>query len=87
MSDPLISDRTRNQDALAEESSEPVLLVNLFTPKEGHEDDFMRAQVGEYERLNGQVPGWIGNRLGRAVDGSGFVNIALFESLKLYQNW
>lgn len=86
MQDPLISDQTNNENAL-EQSSGPVLLVNIFTPKEGRENEFMNAQRGEYERLKGSVPGWIGNRLGRAVDGSGFVNVAIFESLELYQQW
>lgn len=86
--DPIITDRTNNQSAEAETVGGPVLLVNLFTPKTGKTDEFIAAQTGEYLRLRGMVKGWQGNRLGRAVDGSGqLVNIALFDSLENYNAW
>ncbi len=83
----MISDRTDNLGGAASSVSGPVLLVNLFTPKPGMEADFIAAQTGEYVRLKGLVEGWIGNRLGRAVDGSGLVNIALFDSMANYNAW
>lgn len=86
--DPMITDRTNNQSSQAKEIAGQVLLVNLFTPKEGMVDDFIAAQTGEYVRLRGQVKGWQGNRLGRTVDGSGqLVNIALFDTLENYNAW
>lgn len=87
MSDPLISDQINKNTVSETNSSMPVLLVNKFTPKKGNENDFMEAQKNEYKRLKGSVPGFIGNRLGRAIDGSGFVNIAIFENFELYQKW
>ena len=83
----MISDRTDNLGGAASSVSGPVLLVNLFTARPGMEADFIAAQTGEYVRLKGLVEGWIGNRLGRAVDGSGLVNIALFDSMANYNAW
>lgn len=86
--DPIVTDRTDNSSADAMQVAGQVLLVNLFTPKPGMVDAFIAAQTGEYVRLKGQVEGWIGNRLGRAVDGSGqLVNVALFDSLENYNAW
>lgn len=69
--DAIMDDRTENRSASAMHVTGHVLLVNLFTPKPGMADDFIAAQTAEYVRLQGLVVGWIGNRLGRAVDGSG----------------
>ena len=84
----MLSDRTSNYSEEAGNIAGPVLLVNLFTPKAGLAEDFIAAQTGEYLRLRGMVKGWQGNRLGRAVDGSGqLVNVALFDSLENYNAW
>lgn len=86
--DPMVTDRTDNSSNDAMQVAGQVLLVNLFTPKAGMTDDFIAAQTGEYVRLKGQVKGWIGNRLGRAVDGSGqLVNVALFDGMESYNAW
>lgn len=65
----------------------PVILVNIFTPKDGDLDAFLSAQLAEYERQRGVASGWIGNSLCRAVDGTTAVNIAVFESLAHYRAW
>lgn len=84
----IVIDRTDNHNTDAMVVAGQVLLINLFTPKPGMVDDFIAAQTGEYVRLNGQVKGWIGNRLGRAVDGSGqLVNVALFDGMESYNAW
>lgn len=84
----VIADRTDNSSARATQVAGQVLLVNLFIPKPGMVDAFIAAQTGEYVRLKGQVKGWIGNRLGRAVDGSGqLVNVALFDGMENYNAW
>jgi heme-degrading monooxygenase HmoA len=86
--DGMIADRTDNMNTSAVQVAGQVLLVNLFTPKPGMVDAFIAAQTAEYVRLKGLVKGWIGNRLGRAVDGSGqLVNVALFDSLENYNAW
>lgn len=85
--DPMISDRTDNFGDAASAVAGAVLLVNLFTPKPGQEEAFIAAQTSEYVRLRGMVEGWIGNRLGRSVDGGQLVNVALFDTLANYNAW
>jgi antibiotic biosynthesis monooxygenase (ABM) superfamily enzyme len=86
--DAMIIDRTDNSGTSALQIAGQVLLVNLFTPKPGMVDPFIAAQTGEYVRLKGKVKGWMGNRLGRAVDGSGqLVNVALFDNMENYNAW
>jgi len=84
---PMIVDRTDNLGARASSMSGQVMLVNLFTPKDGMTEAFVAAQTAEYLRLMGKVTGWIGNRLGRAVDGSQVVNVAVFDSMANYNAW
>jgi len=85
--DPTINDRTDNFSEGAAAVAGAVLLVNLFTPKPGQEGAFIAAQTAEYLRLRGQVEGWLGNRLGRSVDGGQLVNVALFDTLANYNSW
>ncbi len=86
--DPLITDRTDNAIESAVSVSGSVMLVNLFTPKPGMERAFIEAQSAEYVRLKGKVEGWIGNRLGRAIDGNGqLVNVAVFDGIASYNAW
>lgn len=79
--------RRRAMDDKASIDAGAVVLVNIFTPKPGLTDDFIRAQTGEYVRLRGLVKGALGNRLLRALDGKRVVNIAYFESADLYDAW
>lgn len=74
-------------DDLAILAHNPVVLVNVFMPKPGQTDNFIRAQTDEYLRLRGQVEGALGNRLLRALDGQRVVNIAYFASVPLYDAW
>jgi heme-degrading monooxygenase HmoA len=84
----IVADRTANQSDEARNIAGVVMLVNLFTPKPGMEQAFIDAQTGEYVRLKGKVAGWLGNRLGRTVDGSGqLVNVAMFDSMNNYNTW
>jgi heme-degrading monooxygenase HmoA len=86
--DPIVVDRTSNSGTAAQSVEGVVMLVNLFTPKPGMTQAFVEAQTGEYVRLKGKVAGWIGNRLGRAVDGNGqLVNVAMFDSMANYNAW
>ncbi|MEQ9258104.1 MAG: antibiotic biosynthesis monooxygenase family protein [Roseovarius sp.] len=83
--DPVIFDQTDNTGHAARAVEGPVMLVNLFTPKPGQEQAFIDAQTAEYRRL--EVEGWMGNRLGRSVDGGKLVNVAVFSSLAAYKLW
>lgn len=65
----------------------PITLINLFTPKAGHHDDFIAAQTAEYRRLQGRIIGWLGNHLHASVGDARIVNIATFESLQAYNDW
>jgi heme-degrading monooxygenase HmoA len=86
--DPMVVDRTSNLGDAAKAVDGVVMLVNLFTPKDDMEQAFIDAQTAEYVRLKGKVEGWIGNRLGRAVDGNGqLVNVAMFDSMTNYNAW
>ena len=81
----MITDQTDNDGAAASTVEGPVMLVNIFTPKPGKEQAFIDAQTGEYRRL--EVDGWVGNRLGRSVDGGKLVNVAVFETIAKYNAW
>jgi heme-degrading monooxygenase HmoA len=83
MSDKAIADQT----VLPEDLKGPVVLVNTFTAKPGQLEAFIQAQKNEYMRLKGSVPGWLGNRLLRALDGKNAVNVATFASLDDYKRW
>ena len=78
---------TRDATDFPGDHAGPVVLVNVFTPKPGRLDDFIDAQIAEYRRLEGRVPGWRGNRLHRSLDGQTAVNYAAFESLAAYRAW
>ncbi len=87
MTNNFITDRTDNHTSAALSTQGQVMLVNLFTPKEGMLDQFITAQTGEYARLKDLVKGWVGNKLGRAVDGNQLVNVAVFDNLENYTAW
>lgn len=88
MGDPQIKDRTENRGDIAAAVTGSVMLVNLFTPQPGKLDEFVRTQSAEYVRLSGKVKGYLGNRLGKAVDGSNqIVNVAVFDSMENYNAW
>ena len=65
----------------------PVVLINIFTPKNGDLNAFVTAQLAEYKRQRGVASGWVGNSLCRAVDGTTAVNVAVFSSLGKYRAW
>jgi heme-degrading monooxygenase HmoA len=83
MSEPIV------QDAFAVTAAPdgPITMLNRFTAKPGQLDAFVAAQTAEYKRLKGLVPGWLGNRLLHALDGSHVVNVAEFDSHANYVAW
>jgi heme-degrading monooxygenase HmoA len=83
----VVADQTDNYGAPAAGVLGSVMLVNVFTPKKGKAEAFVEAQTAEYRRLRGQIAGWVGNRLGRSVDGTKYVNVAVFDSLSAYNAW
>jgi antibiotic biosynthesis monooxygenase (ABM) superfamily enzyme len=83
MSDSIVQDAF----AFADPSTGVITMLNRFTTKPGMLDDFIAAQTAEYRRLKGLVPGWIGNRLLYALDGSHVVNVAEFDGHANYMAW
>lgn len=83
MSDPIVKDQT----AASAAPSGPITMLNRFTAQPGQLDAFIAAQTAEYVRLKGRVPGWRGNRLLHAIDGSHVVNVADFDSHAEYVAW
>jgi heme-degrading monooxygenase HmoA len=83
----VVRDQTDNASARATGIVGRVMLVNTFKPKPGQMQAFIDTQSAEYVRLKNKVPGSIGNRLGRSVDGDELVNVALFADLASYSAW
>jgi heme-degrading monooxygenase HmoA len=83
MTDTIVQDAF----AVADAGKGPITMLNRFTTKPGMLDDFIAAQTAEYVRLKGRVPGWLGNRLLHALDGSHVVNVADFDSHANYLAW
>ncbi len=82
-----MADIVQDASSVGGEAEGAIVLVNVFTPRPGQTDAFIAAQTAEYLRLKGKVDGWLGNRLYRALDGSGAVNVAHFASLAQYRAW
>lgn len=83
MTDAIVQDAF----AVAAAPEGPITMLNRFTTKPGMLEAFVAAQTAEYVRLKGRVPGWLGNRLLHALDGSHVVNVAEFTSHALYTAW
>ena len=67
-------------------SSKPLFNINIFTPKPGRLDDFIRAQLDGVPRL-GEVRGLTESRFYRAEDGSNAVLISGFESIEAFRDF
>ena len=59
----------------------PVVLINIFTVKPGRMDEFEALQKANLERSRGNVPGWRGSRLHRALDGNTAIMVSTFDSI------
>ncbi|MGF1550882.1 MAG: antibiotic biosynthesis monooxygenase family protein [Paracoccaceae bacterium] len=83
----MASGSIKDEASVGVETEGEIVLVNVFTPKDGQVDAFVEAQTAEYERLRGSVPGWRGNTLYRSLDGTTAVNVARFASQADYRAW
>ncbi|CAN7634067.1 antibiotic biosynthesis monooxygenase family protein [Aminobacter sp. LjRoot7] len=63
------------------EQNGPVAFVNIFTLKPGKLDEFIALQKINLDRSVGNVPGWRGSRLHRAIDGDTAIMISTFDSV------
>ena len=65
----------------------PYTLINVFTTKEGQQQAFCDAQIGEYRRLAGKFPGQLTINLHKGRDGRKVVNYAQFVDEDAYRAW
>jgi heme-degrading monooxygenase HmoA len=65
----------------------PVVLINVFTVKPGRLDEFIAVQTAALDRFRGQVPGWLGSRLHRALDDDTAVMMSVFDSVDSHARW
>jgi heme-degrading monooxygenase HmoA len=64
----------------------PLFNINVFTPKPGRIDDFIRRQIDFVDRL-GDVRGLTESRLFRAEDESSLVVISGWESAEAFRDF
>lgn len=67
-------------------SSKPLFNINIFTPKPGRLDDFIRAQLDGVPRL-GEIPGLTESRVFRAEDASRAIIMAGFASVDAHREF
>jgi hypothetical protein len=68
-------------------ASKEVVLVNVFTPKEGLAEEFARAQVEDFARLGPALDGAYKNRLYMSLNNANrprVINVAHFENLDVF---
>jgi len=65
----------------------PIAILNLFTLKPGQLDTFVAVQRAALPGLGGQIPGFRGSRLYRAVDGTNAAMLSVFDSLEHFKRW
>ena len=67
-------------------SFKPFFNINIFTPKPGLLDEFIKAQLAGAARL-GDVPGLTESRLYRAEDGLRAILVARLESAEAHRDF
>lgn len=65
----------------------PVVSISVITPNPGQLDAFMELQLAQHQRVQGQVPGLVGSRLFRALDGASAVLISIFDTPEAQQRF
>lgn len=65
----------------------PAVFINILTPKPGKLDELIAVQTAAQRRFFGMVPGLLGHRLHRALDGKTAVVIAVFETIEHHKRW
>lgn len=70
-------------------NDKPVVWINVFTVKPGKLDEFVAIQTEELRTFarTGRVPGWLGSRLHRSVDGNKATMITVYESIEAHKSW
>lgn len=65
----------------------PVTIINMFTPKPGRFEDFLAVQQAALPGFRGRVPGLLGSRFYRALDGRSAVLVSVFETPEDFQQF
>jgi heme-degrading monooxygenase HmoA len=65
----------------------PVVVINVFTPKPGQMDAFVRMQSEALRDLGERIPGWRGTRMYRALDDRSAAVVSTFTSEAEYHAW
>lgn len=68
-------------------TAEPLVVVNVFTPKPGQLDAFMEVQRSGLQAFRGRIPGLRGGRLLRGHDDATAMLISMFESRQALEAW
>jgi len=64
-----------------------VAVINVFTPRSGKLDEFVRVQQAALPGFRGRIPGLRGSRLYRSLDGRNAVLISVFERAEDFQRF
>jgi len=65
----------------------PVVVINVFTPKSGQMDGFVKTQTEGLAELRDRIPGWRGTRMYRALDDRSAALVTTFASEAEYRAW
>jgi heme-degrading monooxygenase HmoA len=69
------------------ETDEPVVIINILTPRAGKIDEVIAHQIAAQKRFIGTVPGARSSRLLRSADQRNVVMITVFDSIARHQDW
>ncbi len=72
---------TENSPQQDDDSAAPVVLINRFTLKPGKIEEFIELQAAAREGFRRAVPGLLGGRMHRSLDGASAVLISVFRSV------
>ncbi|MGF1626108.1 MAG: putative quinol monooxygenase [Alphaproteobacteria bacterium] len=65
----------------------PVTVINVFTPRPGRLEDLVAVQQAALPGFRGRVPGLLGSRFYRALDGRNAVLVSVFETPDDFQQF
>lgn len=67
--------------------TDPVVVINVFTPKHRQMDAFVTLQSEALRDLGSRIPGWRGTKMYRALDDRTAAVVSTFASVEEYQAW
>lgn len=73
--------KTNTAPRQQDDPAAPVVLINRFTLKPGRMDEFIELQAAARDGFRRAVPGLLGGRMHRSLDGASAVLISVFRSV------